>query len=203
MGASRWTVKGGQRKDAHLALVTITSALGRSSIYNRLKLNDSQGRPVVNLHRLGYTRGFGHFQVPEEQFQQLKSMLDRMGHRDSSPTMGTGPNWRIRVLRSGLRELGVDGDTVLLHRIRREIFALPIADNALAILRADEGAPAFLRQRTVAEIAELARDRWVVPRSRRRPDYQNVSRKSLLDSLQLTNADSSTTHHWKQSILAL
>ena len=33
----------GEKKDAHLVLVTFTSALGRSSIYNRVKLLDAQG----------------------------------------------------------------------------------------------------------------------------------------------------------------
>ena len=189
----------GENKDAHLVLVTFTSALGRSSIYNRVRLRDDAGVPVVDLLRLGYTQGFGHFQVTDEHFQQLKALVEGLDRRDWSAEMGTGPNWRIRVLRTGLRELGIDGDEVLLHGIRREIFAMPVADNARAFLRGDDTAPAFNRRRSVEEISRMARDRWIVPRAWRQPDYQSVSRDELIDSLQLDSADFPTQPHWMQS----
>ena len=175
----------GKRKDAHLVLVTFTSALGRSSIYNRVKLHGSGPEPVVHLQRLGFTSGYGHFQVPDEHFQQLKALLNDIDHRHRSPTMGTGPNWRIRVLRAGLRELGIDAESILLHGIQREVFALPVADNALPFLRGEHGTPAFQRRASVEDISQLAVARWMVPRARRRPQYNAVSRESTLQSLQL------------------
>ena len=193
----------GEKKDAHLVLVTFTSALSRSSIYNRVKLLDAQRVPVVHLRRLGYTQGFGHFQVTDEHFQQLKALVEGLGGRDWSAEMGTGPNWRIRVLRTELRELGIDGDKVLLHGIRRVIFALPVADNARAFLRGDDTGPAFDRRRSAEEISQLAGDRWVVPRARRLPGYQSVSRDELIDSLQLNSAGFHTQPHWMQRILPL
>ena len=95
--------------------------------------------------------------------------------------MGTGPNWRIRVLRTGLHELGIDGDAVLQHGIRREIFAMPIADNTLPFLRGEDPAPRFSRQMSVAEISRLAVDRWMIPRSHRHPGYCEVTLESILD----------------------
>ena len=175
----------GERKDAHLALVTFTSALGRSSIYNRVRLLSADGITVVDLRRLGYTQGYGHFQVPDELFQQLKALVESTDHRDWSAEMGTGPNWRIRVLRSGLRELGIDGEAVLQHGIRREIFAMPTAGNTLSFLRGEVPSPNFSRQRSVEEIAQLAVARWIAPRARRRPEYSGVSRQSVVDSLNL------------------
>ena len=129
--------------------------------------------------------------------------MEGLDRRDWSAEMGTGPNWRIRVLRTGLRELGIDGDEVLLHGIRREIFAMPVADNARAYLRGDDTAPAFNRRRSVEEISRMARDRWIVPRAWRQPDYQSVSRDELIDSLQLDSADFPTQPHWMQSTFPL
>ena len=62
-GDSTGTISG-EKKDAHLVLVSFTSALGRSSIYNRVKLIDpTRAFPSSTSARLGYTQGFGHFQV--------------------------------------------------------------------------------------------------------------------------------------------
>ena len=52
-----------KRKRARLSLVTVTSALGRSAMYNRLKLKtntpDGRGNPAVDFLRLGETTGYG------------------------------------------------------------------------------------------------------------------------------------------------
>src|SRR5690606_37794637 len=53
----------GKSKHAKLVAVTTTSALGRSSLYNRLKLN---GQPI--FHQIGSTSGWGHFHVSDELF---------------------------------------------------------------------------------------------------------------------------------------
>ena len=189
-GSTTGTISG-EQKDAHLALVTFTSALGRSSIYNRVRLLSADGVRAVDLRRLGYTQGYGHFQVPEELFQQLKALVESTDRRDWTAEMGTGPNWRIRVIRAGLRELGIDGDAVLQHGIRREIFALPVAGNALPFLRGEAPTPDFTRQQSVAEISQLAVGRWMVPRAQRRPEYNDVFREATLQSLHIHDADHS------------
>ena len=137
----------------------------------------------MHLQRLGFTSGYGHFQAPEEHFQQLKALLETIDHRNRSPTMGTGPNWRIRVLRTGLRELGIGAESILFHGVQREVFALPVADNALPFLRGEDDSPAFHRRRSIDEISQLARARWMVPRARRQPEYKKVSRQSTIDNL--------------------
>ena len=175
----------GQRKRAQLTLVTFTSALGRSSIYNRLRLYNGELEPAIRLDRLGYTEGFGHFQIPDDQFEQVKNLLDEIDHPYRSPRLGTGPNWRIRVVRIGLQQLDLDEDSVLKHGIRREIFVMPIADNAKAFLSGADNTPHFENQHAVDEISRLARDRWMVPRARRRPEYRDISRQSIIDDLQL------------------
>ena len=168
----------GQRKNARLSLVTFTSALGRSSIYNRVKLyNGSSEDPAIVLYREGVTKGFGHFQIREEHFLKLRQILSEDEHHNTSPKMGTGPNWKIRVARAGLESLGFeDVNSVLRHGIQREVYVMPIADNAKDFLVGREEEPIFYNQYSVREIAKMAKERWLVPRAGRKPDFRDFRR---------------------------
>ena len=182
-----------KQKQARLALVTVTSALGRSSMYNRLKLTGNartQSNPtVVELLRLGATTGYGHFQITDDLFSQLRRILYEDGHNYADGhKFGDGPNWRIRVARTGLESLGLNADGVLKHGIKREVYAMPIASNSLRFLSGSDEEPIFNRL-TVDEISALARKRWLVPRSERRPSYQQFRREQLRDVLRLGTVD--------------
>ena len=133
----------GEKKRARLALVTVTSALGRSSMYNKLKLMPStpeQGdAPVVELRRIGETAGYGHFQFNEDLFTQLRQVLQEEGHSYANGhQLGDGPNWRIRVVRAGLETIGLDPDKILKHGIKREVYVMPIARNAQNFLAGND-----------------------------------------------------------------
>ena len=175
------------RKRARLALVTVTSALGRSSMYNRLRLMPSvqshTGQPVVELLRLGVTTGYGHFQITDHLFSQLRRVLQEDGHKYADGhQFGDGPNWRIRVARIGLQSLGLNPGDVLKHGIRREVYAMPIATNTQAFLTGKVEEPIF-DCKTVDEISDLARKRWLIPRGDRRPSYRQFRREHLRDVL--------------------
>lgn len=177
----------GKQKQARLTLVTVTSALGRSSMYNRLRLMPNGEcpieKPVVDLRRLGATMGYGHFQITDDLFSQLRGVLQEDGHKYADGhQFGDGPNWRIRVARIGLQSLGLNSDDVLKHGIKREVYALPIASNARAYLDGIDEEPVF-DYKTVDEISELARVRWMMPRGNRRPSYREFRREHLCDVL--------------------
>ena len=177
----------GKHKRARLTLVTVTSALGRSSMYNRLKLmpksQSKTDKPVVELLRLGATTGYGHFQITHDLFSQLRAVLQEDGHKYADGhQFGDGPNWRIRVARIGLQSLGLNADEVLKHGIRREVYAIPIARNARAFLAGRDEEPTF-DYMPVDEIADLARNRWLVPRGERKPSYRQFRREHLRDVL--------------------
>ena len=177
----------GKHKQARLTLVTVTSALGRSSMYNRLKLmpnaESATNKPVVELLKLGATTGYGHFQITNDLFSQLRAVLQEDGHKYADGhQFGDGPNWRIRVARIGLQSLGLNPDEVLKHGIRREVYAIPIARNARAFLAGRDEESTF-DYVPVDEIAELARNRWMVPRGERKPSYRRFRREHLCDML--------------------
>ena len=176
-----------KQKQARLAVVTVTSALGRSSMYNRLKLmTNTRSRDVetvVELLRLGSTTGYGHFQITDDLFAQLRRVLQEDEHKYADGhQFGDGPNWRIRVARKALESLGLDADEILKHGIKREVYAMPIASNSRRFLAGTDEEPIF-NHLTVEEIAALARNRWLVPRSERKPRYQQFRREQLRDVL--------------------
>ncbi|MFJ9351791.1 Druantia anti-phage system protein DruA [Streptomyces sp. NPDC101237] len=161
----------GKEKDSRPVLITTTSALGRSSVYNRIKLHDRRiFQPV------GFTEGFGHFQFSEELFSDLVSLIeDDDNFRGNS--YGQGPNWKMRTIRTALVKLGLSGD-LLRHGIKREVYLAPLG----------VGWRAFLRQETdqftpfsfpLGEIAEYYRSRWAIPRAERRPEFRDWSREEM------------------------
>lgn len=156
----------GKQKGARLLAVTTSSSMGRSSIYNRLKLDG-----VTYFQSVGFSGGWGHFHVPDSLFAAMCDYLRDSG--DSSPDMhafGQGPNWRIRTLRNALKALGFKGD-LLKHGIQREVFISLLADNATKILCTGKGQPDTKRLLSVDEIGALAVERWLTRRAATRPEY--------------------------------
>ena len=165
-----------KKKGAQLVMITTSSALGKSSIYNRLSLGGQK-----YLRPIGYTQGWGHFHVPNTLFAELRAYLRTLkhgyvdGHR-----FGNGPNWRLRTLRAAFDSLGFKSD-LLKHGIGREVFVCELAVNARKILRGERKRAAYRGLKTVEEVAALARDKWLVPRALRRPQYRDWDRSQYED----------------------
>ena len=84
--------------DGRLALVTTTSALGRSSILNRLRFDG-----VDLFQPVGFTQGYGHFHLANGTFARIKKYLTDCGDEEEQKyKFGNGPNYRIRVVRKAL-----------------------------------------------------------------------------------------------------
>ena len=149
-----------RRKHPKLVLVTTSSALGRSSVYNRLVLN---GEPF--FVPLGYTAGWGHFHVPDTLYSLLRSYLSLKGHDYADGNrFGDGPNWRLRAVRQAFQYLGLS-QNLLHHGIPRQVFACRLASNADKILRGEATRPNYRELLSVSEVAERARTRWMEPRA--------------------------------------
>jgi hypothetical protein len=154
--------------------VTVTSALGRSSIYNRLRLRDPDDRSrfLVDLAPIGWTTGYGHFQVSDALFKRLRRLLVDRGHSYANGHQyGDGPNWRMRVTRVALAELGLNSD-LQRHGIERQVYALPLTNNFREFLTRREPDPVLSRP-LASRIASAALERWILPRSARDPRYKD------------------------------
>ena len=168
-----------QRKHrARLVLLTTTSALGRSSIYNRLSIPDGP-----RFLRIGTTKGFGHFHLHGEVFDLLRGHLEKTGHPYASGNrFGMGPNWKLRVARAALEDIGIDGDSILKHGIEREVYAIPLAENWKKVLSGEHQRVRSLTK-PAAEISEFCLDRWIVPRSKRDASFRSFDSGSILSTL--------------------
>lgn len=161
-----------EQKDPTPVLITTSSALGRSSVYNRVTYQGS-----TMFHSVGYTKGYGHFQFSEKLFSDLRQFVHRRAledevhaNRHQSASYGSGPNWRFRVLRNALQLLDIP-DEALKHNIRREVFLAPTAYNWDAYLKGETDEP-VLMDLPMEELGRYYRTRWAVGRAERMPGYR-------------------------------
>ena len=167
-----------KKNRSRLVLLTTTSSLGRSSIYNRLSIPNGP-----KFIRIGMTKGFGHFHLSGPLFESLRSYLEAIGHPYASGNrFGMGPNWKIRVARKALNEIGIDGEAILNHGVKREVYAVPLAKNWKEIL---QGKNKNVRSITLpaSEIAEFCLNRWIIPRASRDERYKMFDRYSIMNCL--------------------
>jgi hypothetical protein len=165
----------GKSKKPRLLLVTTTSALGRSSLYNRLRIDGEQ-----YLESIGFTTGYGHFHIHNDLFQEIRAYLRR--RRDpyaDNNRFGQGPSWRFRAIRQGLASLGMP-PRLTQHGFQREVFVCRTAKNGVEILARGTGRPDFGTLKTAAEVGRLALNRWVIPRASRDAKYLQWRRRQIL-----------------------
>lgn len=164
----------GEAKQARLLAVTTSSSMGRSSIYNRLRLGDT---PYFSP--IGYTMGWGHFHITDQLFAEIRDYLRLIKHPYTDQhQFGEGPNWRFRTIRAAFDAFGIK-QTGLRHGVKREVFLCQLCSNTLDVLKRGKGRPNLSGLLPVAEISDLARERWMVPRAERRQDYLLWQRSSI------------------------
>jgi|SRR5579864_3732240 len=156
-----------RRKHASLVLVTTSSALGRSSMYNRLILN---GQYI--FAPIGYTAGWGHFHIPDRLYSSVRDLLMEKNHKYANGhQFGDGPNWRLRAVRQAFKYLGLS-QNLLHHGIPREVFVCHLAKNANDVLKGTSLTPNYRGLQSVAAVASQARLRWLEPRAIRKPEFR-------------------------------
>jgi len=168
----------GERKNARLVAVTTTSALGRSSIYNRLRIGDESV-----FRSIGYTSGWGHFHISDALFDDFRKYLESIGDEYAGThNYGQGPNYRLRVVRKVLTMLGMDPD-LARHGLAREVFFCPLATNAMQVLRGEHKQVRYSGLPTVEQRANAALTRWVLPRADRRPEFRDWRQMDFLQEI--------------------
>lgn len=166
--------------DGRLALITVTSALGRSSLYNRLR---AEGRTYYV--RLGETMGWGHHHL---SYNGLYRELCRVLEENNDPILrsyryGNGPNWKFRLVRQALRLIGLPED-FLQHGLRRETYAAVLATNALEFLRGETDQLEEYRW-PAAELFAVFRRRWLWARAERDGRWREFRSRDFLHLLEV------------------
>jgi hypothetical protein len=168
----------GKKKRSALVMITTTSALGRSPVYNRLKLGG-----IEYLKPLGFTEGFGHFHVDGDLFDDIRQYLKMQKHSYAKDyRFGKGPNWKFRAIRAAFELLDIDRG-ILRHGLKREVFACQLARNALEVLRDNKASPDYGDLLSASNVSELAVQRWLSPRASRRQEFSSWKRENLTDLL--------------------
>ncbi len=158
-------------KDSRPALITVTSALGRSSIYNRLRYKQR-----YLLKSKGYTKGFGHFHFSPTLYADLLEVAKE--HPSYAGTeFGAGANWKIRTLRQALNLLGVSSN-YMQHGLTREVFLGELASNSMSFLRGETNELDY-HFASIEEIADFWKERWLLPRSELKLGISEFDSESL------------------------
>lgn len=158
----------GVEKPSRLALITTLSAFGRSSVYNRIKIGD-----LRIMESLGYTKGWGHFHIDDEAFAGISKYLNEVDpDYFKSYAFGNGPNWRLRIIKRALKLCGMR-EGIMRHGVKREVFACKRYDNSIEYLGGKAVGLRGPNHIRASKIAEMAMDRWVIPRASRDARYRD------------------------------
>lgn len=166
--------------DGRLALVTTTSALGKSSILNRLRFNGEE----VFLP-IGFTEGYGHFHLANGTFESIRDYLRSCDDDEIEKySFGSGPNYRIRVVRKALERLHLPPN-LLRHGVRRGVYVAPLAKNTIAFLNG-EASKLLWHHRPLHDVVAYWRDRWLLPRAMRDLSYRSFDNRSWDDFIRIS-----------------
>ncbi|GIW85172.1 MAG: hypothetical protein KatS3mg107_0832 [Gemmataceae bacterium] len=159
----------GAAADGRLALITTTSALGRSSIYNRLRYGDR-----LLMHSVGYTSGWGEFHFSNGVYARLREYAEKYCEATAKHTAwGTGFRNRREVIRRVLAHVGLSSRW-MNHGIHRELFVMPLARNTREFLRSEHQRLLWYHQ-SVEELFAYFRERWLLPRAARHREFTAYS----------------------------
>jgi hypothetical protein len=159
----------GKEQDGRLALITTTSALGRSSIYNRLKV----AQRLVYRH-VGFTAGSGEFQFCNGVYQAIRTHAeDYCKPTAKQNAWGEGFRNRREVVKKCLMSLGLSTD-LIYHGLQREIFAVPLAANSREFLRGEHTRLRWY-DASAKDFCDYFRERWLVPRAEWDHSYRDFT----------------------------
>ena len=154
----------GEIFNGKLAAITTASALGKSSIYDRIKILN--GSKFVHI---GWTKGSGEFQFANGIYDKLYKLASQSVQWTKNPLWGTGTRNRRVVIQEALKILNLPVG-FNYHNIKRELFFIPLGTKSKEYLN---GKAKYIKyyHTTQDEISRYMLKRWVIPRSERRMDY--------------------------------
>lgn len=156
-------------ESARLAMITTTSALGRSSLYNRLKFGNERVYRAV-----GFTAGFGDFQFMNGLYADLRDYAEQhLTPTAKHPAWGHGFRNRRELVRLVLRDLELSTDWQH-HGVERQVFLVPTAANSERFLRGDAQRLRYW-DRPASALSEFFLARWYAPRARSSNDYRDFA----------------------------
>jgi Domain of unknown function (DUF4338) len=157
----------GKVRSPKLALITTASALGRSSLFNRVRYGDR-----IMFQNVGVTSGWGEFHFSDGVYEQLTTFASRRCIPTAKQKKwGTGFRNRRELVRKVLSKLGFS-PRLLNHGIKRQLFVIPLAKNGREFLRGEHTRLRYYKM-SFDDIAVFWRKRWLLPRAARDESFRN------------------------------
>ena len=155
-----------------LTMLTTTSALGRSSIYNRIRVNG-----IRYWSSVGFTQGSGEFHFSNGVYDSIRAYVHQHCHPTAkNPAWGTGFRNKREVVKKCLSSIGLS-TSLLYHGIPREVFIAPLGEKAHSFLRGETSRPHFYDWAST-ELSALFIERWLLPRAKRVQTYRDFDKES-------------------------
>jgi hypothetical protein len=140
------------QKKPYLVYVDTMGAFGKSSIYNRL----------LNWDFIGYTKGQSHIHITANgSWELIKKVVPP--EEFNTYKYGQGPNWKMRILRKGLHELGLS-EEVMSIGWQRGYYRCTLAENWKEYLQGKVNRVRW-KQYDKDQLLEHWKIRWMIPRS--------------------------------------
>jgi hypothetical protein len=162
--------------DPNLLFITTTSAFGKSSMYDRLKYKNE-----IVAQPLGYTEGAGSFHISEALFLEILELLKSQGVK-TERKYGNGPSRRLRLLAKSFRLLGLPNFE--FHGLKREYFLFPLVRNLCEVIQRLE--KPLWYERPFGELAEYWKNRWALPRAKRKDAWKNFNAATFFGEFEKT-----------------
>ena len=142
--------------DSNLLFITTTSAFGKSSMYDRLKIDKE---PIAIP--IGFTQGYGSFQISELIYREILDYLHETG-LNTARCYGNGPSKKLKLLDRSFKSLGLP--EFGRHGIKREFYLFPLVHNLKEIIK--NGETPHWKNRSFDELQEYWRVRWALKRAK-------------------------------------
>ncbi len=141
----------GENKKPYLIYIDTLGAFGKSAIYNRL----------FNWEFVNYTKGQSHLHITANgSWELIRQIIPESTFRTYK--FGQGPNWKMRILRIALCELGLS-EEMLSIGWQRAYYRCTLAENWQEYLSGDTN-QVIWKNFTQSDLLSYWHERWVTPR---------------------------------------
>ena len=174
-GRSNITKRNSKSRKGGLLLLTTTGAFGESSILDRLQGQDKG----LLWNFVGLTQGWGFFHLNNGIATKIYEYLKQTNHEIvKKHRFGDGSNWKMRLLREGMKELNIDYKKYGKHGIKRGFYVSPFASNFKELLN-DQSQRPKLYNRNEKELFKFFRERYLLPRSQRDNRWKDFDKNNI------------------------
>lgn len=201
-------------RDPKLVFLGTTSLYhSGSSQYNRISIPVPSSGVQLRYENYGKTLGFGSVHYSEDTINALKDLQEyKRDARLINNRFGEGVNPKLRRVRAGLAEIGLENSEHFLnHRSKRIVYGIPLGKSAYEFLRGETEDPEYLFDLSSIEairrgtkyISEFWAKRWLLMRINYQQTLHNVASLDKADIALSANFDvrPATTTDLQQHVL--